>query len=368
MANESKKGAGSFRERSDGSWEYTVGIGYEMGKRRRKSFYGKTKSACLKAYNKYKLITKEEKHTAVEEKKAITTAEWLDKWLEVYKKDNVSDSTYEDYGYLIAHVKKNVIADMPLADVNPIDVTAFFKSIGEYSHSTRKKAKFLLSAAFEAAIDNKHCDRNPVRRAEFAKKLPPEREAFTQDEARIITDFAKTDKHFGVAAYIMMHTGVRSGEMRGMTVSQIDLKRGVITIDRAIKHTEEPGLPKNNKARYIPLEDEVIAFLSENIDTNDKYLIGKSHYVSRAGFRSRYLHFFNRMNKHLISSGKEPIPFKSAHATRHTFGTIRQKNGMPIAMVAALLGHSSTDVTDKYTHLSDVTTLTEAVKKYDFLG
>jgi site-specific recombinase XerD len=74
------------------------------------------------------------------------------------------------------------------------------------------------------------------------------------------------------------------------------------------------------------------------------------------------------MNKFLEESGQTPIPFKSAHATRHTFGTIRQKNGMPIAMVAALLGHHSTEVTDKYTHVGDVATLTEAVKKYEFLG
>jgi integrase len=57
----------------------------------------------------------------------------------------------------------------------------------------------------------------------------------------------------------MMNTGVRSGEMCGMTMGQIDLERGVITIDRAIKHTEEPGLPKNNKTRYIPLEMRLLS-------------------------------------------------------------------------------------------------------------
>jgi site-specific recombinase XerD len=40
---------------------------------------------------------------------------------------------------------------------------------------------------------------------------------------------------------------------------------------------------------------------------------------------------------------------------------------MPIAMVAELLGHSSIEMTDKYTHLGDVATLSEAVRKYPFL-
>jgi integrase len=257
---------------------------------------------------------------------------------------------------------------MKLSAVKPMHVTDFFKSINQYSNSTQKKARFVLTAMFEAAIDNELCGRNPVRNVKITAKPQAEKEAFTEEETRAIIEFAKEDKLFGVAAYIMLNTGIRSGETRALSPTQINLEEGYITIDRAVKHTEELGLPKNNKTRYIPLEEKAVAFLKDKIDPNVNYLVGNNHYVSRAGFRSRYLHFFNRMNKHLVNQGKNPIPFKSAHATRHTFSTLCQKRGMPIAVVMELMGHSSTDVTDKYTHLGDIATLSEAVKKYSFLG
>jgi integrase len=225
----------------------------------------------------------------------------------------------------------------------------------------------LLNAAFEAALDNELCNRNPVRSVKLSKKAPTEKVPFTEAETRTILDFAVTDKWFGTAIYIMLNSGIRSGEMRGMTVEQIDLEHGVIIVDRAVKRTEEIGLPKNNKTRLVPLEPKVTEFLKSKLSDKSGYIVGNTHYVSRAGFRSRYMHFFNRLNKYLISKGENPIEMHNPHATRHTFSTLRQKQGMPVAMVSQLLGHSSTDITDKYTHLGDVEVLSEAVRKYSFL-
>jgi integrase len=293
-------------------------------------------------------------------------ASWADTWLETYKEGEVQASTLEDYRYMVGYIKKGV-GNMRLTDVQPIHVMNFFKSINHYSHSAQKKTRFVLSAMYEAAIDNDLCTKNPVRNVKIAKNIQvAEKEVFTEEEPRIILDFAKEDKLFGLAAYIMLNSEVRSGEMRGMTVEQFDFERGTIHIDRAVKHTEELGLPKGNKTRIVPLEPDVAEFIASKLSGKSGYVIGGSHYVSRAGFRSRYLHFFNRLNKHLVSKGKNPIKMHSPHATRHTYSTLRQKHGMPVAILMRIMGHSSTNVTDKYTHLSDVATLTEAVQKYGF--
>ena len=359
-----KKGDGSFRKLPNGSVEFTVELGNDIyGVRQRKRFYGKTEAECRKKHKQF--IKDGEKRPA--KSKEHTLSSWLDEWLITYKKVNVQDSTYEDYSYLAGYAKKHSIGNMKLSAIKPMHITDFFKSIINRSHSARKKARFLLNATFECAIDNDLCDRNPVRRAEIAKKAQPEKEPFTEDEARTIINYAKTDEFFGVAVYIMMNTGIRSGEMRAMSVEQIDFENGVITIDRAVKHTEELGKPKNGKTRYIPLEEDVVEFLQSKLHGESGYIVGGSHHVTRAGFRSRYLHFFNRLNKYLESMGQERIGIKPPHATRHTFSTLRQKNGMPIAMVSELLGHSSTEVTDKYTHLGSVDILSEAVRKYRFL-
>ena len=293
-----------------------------------------------------------------------TLSDWLDYWLKTYKKQNVQSASYEDYCNLANHVKQHRIGSMELTHVKPMHIMEYFADKIDYSHSFRKRSKFLLNSAYERAVNNDICPKNPVRGAEITKKPQPEKEAFSEAEVKTILEFAKTDKWFGLPMYIMLNSGIRSQEMRALTATKIDFENGIIAIDTAVKRNGELGLPKNNKTRAIPMTPEVSEFIKSKTPDNTVFYVGGETYVSREGFRSRHLHFFNRLNKWLEMQGREPIKFKSPHATRHSCATIWQKRGMPIAMVAALLGHCSTDVTDKYTHVSDTTVLSEAVRKY----
>jgi integrase len=361
-----KKGEGSYHKLPNGTFEFSIELDRDIyGKRQRKRFYGKTESECRK---KYKEFIKEGEKSKSAVASEHTLSSWLDVWLKTYKEKKVQSATYDDYVALAVHVKKHKIGGLKLSQVKPIHVTDYFTDKNDYSSSFLKRMRFLLNAAFESAIDNEYCDKNPVRRAEIPNKVQPEREAFTEEQVKTILDFAKTDRLFGLAIYIMFNTGVRSQEIRALTIHKIDFVSNIVTIDKAVKRNGELGLPKNNKTRYIPIKPEVSDFIRSHMWWCGRYIVGNADYVSKEGFRSRYNCFFNRLNKHLLRSKQEPIDGKSPHATRHTYATLLQKNGMPIAMVSALMGHESTDVTDKYTHVSDVATLSEAVDKYNLLG
>jgi len=360
-----KKHDGSFRKLANGTIEFTVSVGFDVyGKHQRKRFYGKTEIECRKKYKDYlKGGEKEESRS-----KEYTLSAWLTLWLETFKEGNVEGSTYKDYVYLSKHIREHKIGKMKISQVKSLHITEFFKSINNYSDALRKKMRFLLNGAFESAIDNDFCAKNPVRRAVIAKKSQPEKEAFSEKETKIILDFAKTDELFGISVYIMLNTGIRSQEMRALTIDRIDFENGVVKIDRAVKRTNELGKPKNGKTRFIPLEEEVAEFLKSKLQGRTGYVIGGNDYVTHSGFRGRYESFFSRLNILLEEKGEKAIKIKSPHSARHTFSTLRQKSGMPVAMVAALLGHSSLAMTEKYTHFGDIDTLSEAVKKYAFLS
>jgi integrase len=225
-----------------------------------------------------------------------------------------------------------------------------------------------LNAAFETAIDNDICDKNPVRRAEIASKAQDEKEAFSEDEVTTILDFAKTDELFGVVMFLLLSTGIRGGEARALSADRINLTEGYLTIDRAIKRTGVLGKPKNGRTRYIPLEPEVVEFLKTKLHDKSGYIMGGDFYVTHSGLRGRYEWFFDRLNRHLAENGEPTIEIKSPHCCRHTFSTLCQKRGMPIAMVAELMGHSTIEMTKKYTHFGDISTLSEAVRKYPFFN
>jgi integrase len=360
-----KKGDGSFRRLPNNSIEFTVSIGSDVyGSRKRKFFYGKTESECRRKYKEFM----KGGETQPTKAKEYTLAKWLDIWLKTYKEKKVQASTYDEYVYLATHIKRHKIGKMKLSQVKPIHVTEFFSDLSRYSHSFRKRMRFLINGAFECAIDNDFLGKNPVRRAEIARKAEPSKEAFTESETKTMIEFAKTDELFGVPMYILFNTGIRSQEMRALTVDRINLENGIIKIDRAIKRTGELGKPKNGKARQIPLESDTTEFLKSKLQGKTGFVIGSDHFVTHSGFRGRYECFFSRLNIFLESKGENLIKIKSPHSTRHTFGTLKQKNGMPIAMVMELLGHSSLAMTEKYTHLGDVSVLSEAMKKYPLLN
>jgi len=363
-----KNGEGHFRPvKNSETIEYIVTLDEPdiYGKRQKMRFYGKSEAICRKKYKEFLKKGGEQQPTQT---KTYTLSSWLDLWLETYKKSKVEASSLEDYKSLASHIKKHKIGNMTLTAIKPLHITEYFTSKADYSQSFFKKSRFILNAAFETAIDNDYCLKNPVRRAEAPKKVQPEKEAYSESQANIMLNFAKGDELFGICIYIMLNTGIRSGEMRALTVNSISFQDGIgiVTIDKAVKRTEEIGLPKNNKPRYVPLEEDVAEYLQAKLKGKTGYILGGDYFVSRAGFRSRYLWFFDRMNKYLESIGEFPIPYKSPHSTRHTFSTIRQKNGMPIAIVSKILGHCSTEVTDRYTHVGDIETLSTAVKRYKF--
>jgi integrase len=183
-----KKGGGTFTKLKNGTIEFTVSVGYnECGKRQRKKFYGKTETECHKKYREYIKEGDKPKVKPIEH----TLSSWFDEWLVTYKEKKVQSSTYDEYVKLATRVKNHRIGDMKLTQIKPIHVTEFFTAIIGYSHSVRKKTRFLLTAAFECAVDNDYCSKNPVKRAEIAKKPQTKKEPFTEDEAKTIIDFAQ---------------------------------------------------------------------------------------------------------------------------------------------------------------------------------
>jgi integrase len=359
-----KKGDGTFRVLPNGSVEFVAPIENDIyGNRQRKRFYGKDEKECRK---KYKTWLKDGAKLSNNSKER-TLSVWIDEWLPTYKKSKVQSSTYKDYVNLAGHVKSHQIGSMKLSQIKPIHVTAFFTDHDSFSKSFRGQLRFLLNGAFECAIDNDYCTKNPVRRAEIAKKATPEKECFTEDEAQAIINYAKTDVSFGVAVYIMLKTGIRGQEMRALTRSKIDFDKGFVLIDTAIKQNGELGLPKNGKSRIVPISPAVSSLLKSWIDPDACYIVGGTDYTSYDSFKDKYEAFFKRLNKFLINAGLEPIEEKPPHCLRHTASTLWQAQGMPRELVAELLGHADVSTTKIYTH-TQLNTLSKAMAQYDFSG
>lgn len=354
-------GEGSFSKRN-GRIEYRVVVGTDQltGKLIRKSFYGKTQGECKDKYKAYQKGLEEQKIAP----QNTTLSAWIAKWLEVYKKDSVSPGSYVDYlsnSKLITSDCK--LGTMLLTEIKPLDIAEFYQRITGYSLSVHKKIHLILNAAFETAIDNDLCYKNPVKKVKPPKKKAPERKAFSDGDIAAIYHFSLSDS-FGLPIVLLLLSGMRRGELLALRWTDIDMDEEIIHIRRAIKADGSEGEPKSEKSkRDIPIIPELKSILGAfkkdigYVLSNDG---GSRFTISQ--FRTQYDHFFERLNDYLNSEGKGPVEKLTTHSTRHTFGTKLYREGTNAKDIQLLMGHEEIETTGKYIH-GDVEHLKAAISK-----
>lgn len=141
---------------------------------------------------------------------------------------------------------------------------------------------------------------------------------------------------------LLYGSGLRVGEVAGLTLDRIDLGRGRVTV-----------LGKGSREREVPMSDYAVEALGTYLER------GRPRMAPRG---AREL-FFNRRNKRFserdIRRSMEryvdrllPGRRVSPHTLRHSFATHLLEGGADIRAVQELLGHASVGTTQRYTHVS----------------
>lgn len=228
--------------------------------------------------------------------------------------------------------------------VTPLDLVEYRRYLqenggrkgGEAKPSTVNRALISLKIFFAWLVDNQEIKDNPVggiKPVAVAAALSPKwldrneqnrffrevREASTRDEAIV---------------GLMLHVGLRVSEV--CALSRDDLQIG----ERAGKAIVRHG--KGNKYREVPLNATMRRILERWLEDNpEEPLFPNNHGrpISARGVR------------HLISeyAYKAKLEGVSPHTFRHTFCKTQIDMGTPIDQVAMMAGHSSLDITKRYT-------------------
>jgi integrase len=127
---------------------------------------------------------------------------------------------------------------------------------------------------------------------------------------------------------VALNTGMRIGEILNLRYDQIDLASGVIIVE----HT------KNGKIRKIPINSKLHDLL-DNAKMIGNFVFGNG--INPYGSIKKGFHAAIR---------RAGIPHLRFHDLRHTFATRLVSNGVDLATVKELLGHSTITMTMRYTH------------------
>lgn len=141
---------------------------------------------------------------------------------------------------------------------------------------------------------------------------------------------------------IFYNTGIRQAELVSLKEAQVD------TGNRTLK-----VLGKGNKERILPLNDRLLASITEYIGSKARFLSSPepSWLLLNEKGRKLYPRYVYNVVKSYLSL-VTTIEKKSPHVLRHTFATHLMNNGAELNAVKELLGHSSLAATQIYTHNS----------------
>ena len=144
------------------------------------------------------------------------------------------------------------------------------------------------------------------------------------------------DSHIRPIVIMALNTGMRKGEILGLTWDRVDLKHGFILL--------EQDDTKNGERREIPINDAVRAALQSLVRRLDIPYVFYDHETG-----TRYLDVKRGFNGACRRAGIRDFHF---HDTRHTFASHLVMKGIDLTTVKGLLGHKTLSMTLRYAHLA----------------
>ena len=364
---------GSIRQRKDGRWEVraTGGMDYATGKLKRISRYAKTKAEAVNLLHE---LEYQIHHMRQIDPTSTTLADWLRYWLETYKMHNLKQSTYVSYrGYIEKHIAI-AFPMMKLKDLTARELQEFynFKISDGLSPKTILNIHRCLHEALKQAVLEQYIPFNPSDAVALPKREKPEIEILNREEqTRLIQ--ASYSHRYGVFIRLTLTTGLRLGEVLGLSWDNIDLRSNTLFVRQTLNRLEKIDwngigaktelvmqVPKTkNSIRAIPLLPFIVKELQDwkNVQLSDKATMGAAYqdtelvvtnpfggYIEPRTFKDYY-------SQILDMSGIGHFTF---HALRHTFCTRALENDMDAKTVSAIMGHYSVAFTlDTYGHVLD---------------
>lgn len=339
----------SYRKRGN-AWQYEISYKDRDGKYKklRKSGF-LLKSEAILAASK---VQAEHPNLTTVKSGSESLVSYYRRWIKVYKQNAVTPITYNKYENTAKHATE-LFGDLKLKDLTKLIYQERLNKFAE-THARRTVSCFhkQLRACILEALDEKIITTDPTRKAVITGHERPKiaKTLNYADWAKLLANL-DTSQIGEMIIYLAAVTGMRYGEIVGLTVNDIDLPHHIIKVNKAWDYKYKTGFMKtktHSSIREITIDQRTV----------DKLMaFEEMHSLSpnRPIFMNEHGHIFVSAEINKILTDKLAalkIPRITFHGLRHTHASVLLYKGVSVLSVSRRLGHSNITTTQStYLHI-----------------
>lgn len=233
MATRRGHGEGSISQRPDGRWQGRLELGWENGKRQRKTLYGKTRKAV--AAKLTKALTDARTGELIADERQ-TVAQFLNRWLADVAKARVRPLTYRSYENAISKYVVPHLGPESIARLTPQHVQRWLSTLEKEGVSAARRAylRGMLRNAWNTALRWKVASRNVAALVDAPRVVTHEIQPLNPEQAQQLLK-AVAGKSLEALVTVGLSCGLRRGEMLGLKWADVDLEQGTLRVRHALQ-------------------------------------------------------------------------------------------------------------------------------------
>ena len=300
----------------------------------------------------------------------LTLGEWLDIWKAEYTGD-VKPSTAYLYGRNIDQYIIPYLGAVKLEKLTPLQVQEFYNRLLKpdkeearpLSAKTVRNVHGVLHKALEQAVQVGYIRSNPASACKPPRAAKAEIRPLDADQVSAFLKALQGHPH-EYLYQVTMFTGLRQGEVLGLTWDCLDMERGTLLVKQQLRREQKKGgkyylaPTKSSKSRVLTLAPSVVRlFRLQKIRQNgmrvkagELWQETNLVFTNQIGSFLSYRTVYDCFKRVMVKIGAPSTRF---HDLRHTYAVMAIQSGDDIKTVQENLGHATAAFTlDVYGHVT----------------
>jgi len=343
--------------------------GYRFNFRQANGKYTTLRAATVPEMDNLIRQKTKEREAALKQKApgSMTVSELTTRWLRVAS-DGLTLYGEKALANSARHIM-TALGDREIASIVPADIDDLVLNLPGSSKSGREKVLATMRRICQYAMDNGYILRDPTARKKAGGKDADEVTPLTREQQTILLDAVKGTRAY-LLCLLILRTGLRPEEARGLTWDAIDFDNATLQVQKTVIFDgNHPIVSKDLKTlsarRKLPIPRDLLEALKQERESStcDYILAGNRGPMSRQEFQNTWKLVRNRTrrpdeplcNRNTKVQRTITFPVKP-YQLRHTYITElcahSAETGLDIKTIQYLAGHANPQITlNIYAHV-----------------